>query len=59
MRPTFSGFYIAKQGMDVARANLQVTGQNLNLSLIHIYLLFEENQKLLIEETLLFFQEVN
>lgn len=30
MRPTFSGFYIAKQGMDVARANLQVTGQNLN-----------------------------
>lgn len=29
MRPTFSGFYIAKQGLDAARANLQVTGQNM------------------------------
>lgn len=29
MRATFSGFSIAKQGLDVARANLQVTGQNM------------------------------
>lgn len=29
MRPTFSSFYVAKRGLDAARANLQVTGQNM------------------------------
>lgn len=29
MRPTFSGFYVAKRGLDAARANLSVTGQNM------------------------------
>jgi flagellar hook-associated protein 1 FlgK len=29
MRATFSGFYIAKKGLDVARAQLEVTGQNI------------------------------
>lgn len=32
MRPTFSGFGLAKQGLDAARANLQVTGQNMTNS---------------------------
>lgn len=30
MRATFSGFYIAKQGLDAARAQLDVTGQNIS-----------------------------
>ncbi|WMJ24257.1 flagellar hook-associated protein FlgK [Paludicola sp. MB14-C6] len=29
MRPTFAGFYVAKRGLDAARANLSVTGQNI------------------------------
>lgn len=29
MRPTFAGFSVAKRGLDAARANLQVTGQNI------------------------------
>ena len=29
MRPTFSGFVVAKRGLDAARANLNVTGQNI------------------------------
>ena len=29
MRATFSGFYIAKQGLNAARAQLEVTGQNI------------------------------
>ena len=29
MRSTFSGFYVAKGGLDAARANLNITGQNM------------------------------
>ena len=29
MRATFSGFYIAKQGLNAARAQLEITGQNI------------------------------
>ncbi len=29
MRPTFSGFNIAKRGLDAARSNLNITGQNM------------------------------
>lgn len=29
MRATFSGFYIAKQGLNVARSQLEITGQNM------------------------------
>ncbi|MEG1027618.1 MAG: flagellar hook-associated protein FlgK, partial [Oscillospiraceae bacterium] len=30
MRSTFAGFYIAKSGIDSARANLDITGQNVS-----------------------------
>lgn len=30
MRPTFAGFYVAKRGLDAARANLNITGQNIS-----------------------------
>lgn len=30
MRSTFSGFYIARSGIQAARANLQITGQNMS-----------------------------
>lgn len=29
MRSTFAGFYVAKSGLDAARANLNITGQNM------------------------------
>lgn len=29
MRPTFASFYVAKSGLDAARANLSITGQNM------------------------------
>lgn len=30
MRPTFAGFVVAKRGLDAARANLNITGQNIS-----------------------------
>lgn len=30
MRPTFAGFNVAKRGLDAARANLSITGQNMS-----------------------------